>query len=128
MPFVGAILMGWGTSVLYLFDNDSGRKQGEKTLINDWLVEEDDIKCIIDQKGSVEDIWSKSFFKEHILLDNSIMYEESNSTYVKKHSMDKVLLSKLFLTKVRNNKIILDDETKRNIDGLINKISVYFRK
>ena len=128
MPFVGAILMGWGTSVLYLFDDDSGRKQGEKTLINDWLVEEDDIKCIIDQKGSVEDIWSKSFFKEHILLDNSIMYEESNSTYVKKHSMDKVLLSKLFLTKVRNNKIILDDETKRNIDGLINKISVYFRK
>src|SRR5271157_6251674 len=30
MPFVGTILHGWGANVIYLYDNDQGKKDGEK--------------------------------------------------------------------------------------------------
>lgn len=122
MPFVGTILSGWGTKVLYLFDNDQGKKQGEKTLKNDWLVTDDEILSVIENKGSIEDIWSINFFKENVLDNSELDYNISNSEFTKKHGLDKVLIAKLFLAKSRTSKIKLDKESKTNIDTLIAKI------
>lgn len=122
MPFVGTILSGWGTKVLYLFDNDQGKKQGEKTLKNDWFVTDDEILSVIENKGSIEDIWSINFFKENVLNNSELEYNISNSEFTKKHSLDKVLIAKLFLSKSRTSKIKLDKESKTNIDTLIAKI------
>ena len=127
MAFVGTILTGWGTNVVYLFDNDSGKKLGEKTLKNDWKISDEEIESVIDTKGAIEDIWSCDFFKEEILLNKEPKYQESNSDYIKKHSIDKVLLAKVFLAKVRNSKTKLDSETKTNLDNLIKKIRKHFK-
>lgn len=127
MPFVGTILAGWGTKVLYLFDNDLGKRQGEKTLKKDWYINDEDITSIIELKGSVEDLWSSAFFQEHVLSDKTLKYIESNSDYVKKHSLDKVLLSKLFLAKARTSKIKFDTQTKSNVDNLILRIKQHFK-
>jgi predicted ATP-dependent endonuclease of OLD family len=128
MPFVGTILTGWGCYVIYLFDNDQGKNQGEKTLLKDWYIDKNDIEAIIDSKGSIEDIWSTDFFKEFILNDLTLDYTESNSEYVKKSNIDKVLISKLFLAKVRSKPVKIDKETRTNTSALIERIRKKFKK
>jgi hypothetical protein len=126
MPHVGTILAGWGTKVLYLFDNDSGKKQGEKQLKKDWYIDDNDIKCVIEHKGSIEDLWSSAFFKKNICTDIDLDYDRPNSEYVKNNGIDKVLISKIFLAKVRQNGVKLDAETKSNIDKLVQVIQTHF--
>lgn len=128
MPFVGTILAGWGCHVIYLFDNDQGRKQGEKTLAKDWYIDEKDIEAVIDKKGSVEDIWSSEFFKEFVLGDPTLKYTDSNSEYVKKSDLDKVLVAKLFLAKVRSTSVKIDKQTRANLTTLVERIRKKLKK
>ena len=127
MPFVGTILHGWGGKVIYLYDNDQGKKDGEKNLKDNWLVAKDLILAVLNTTGSIEDIFSPSNFKEFVLGDTSKTFSETNSEYVKKSKLDKVLLAKKFLETCQNGtSISLDETTMDNITKLIENIEGKF--
>ncbi len=127
MPFVGTILHGWGGKVIYLYDNDQGKKDGEKNLKDNWLVSKDLILSVLGTAGSIEDIFSPSDFKKFMLNDASKTYTGTNTEYVKKAKLDKVLLAKKFLETCQNGiSISLDTTTMDNINKLIENIEGKF--
>jgi predicted ATP-dependent endonuclease of OLD family len=127
MPYVGTILHGWGCKVIYLYDNDQGKKDGEKNLKNNWLITKDLILSVLGKPGSIEDIFSLSDFKKFVLTDTDKIYSDQNSEHVKKSRLDKVLLSRKFLEICQNNnKIILDEITTENITKLFESIKQKF--
>ncbi|MBU4216923.1 ATP-binding protein [Candidatus Parcubacteria bacterium] len=123
MPIVGTIIHGWGGKVVYLYDNDKGKKDGEKNLINNWLITKDVILTIISKTGSVEDIFSPTDFKKYVLGDENNIYTGANSEYVKTTKQDKVLLAKNFLECCQNGTDVeLDKTTNDNIQKLFEEI------
>jgi hypothetical protein len=127
MPFIGTILHGWGCKVIYLYDNDQGKKDGEKNLKNNWLVMKDLILSVLSTAGCVEDIFSPSDFKKFVLDDASKNYSETNLEYVKKSKLDKVLLAKKFLETYQNGaSISFDKTTTDNINKLFGSIESKF--
>ncbi|MBU2081459.1 hypothetical protein KJ962_01970 [Patescibacteria group bacterium] len=123
MPVVGTILHGWGGKVVYLYDNDQGKKDGEKNLKDNWLVTKNLVLAVLNSTGSIEDVFSSSNFREFVLDNTSKTYTESNSEYVKKSKIDKVLLAKKFLETCQNGtSITLDTTTTKNITDLFGKI------
>ncbi|MFA6159821.1 MAG: AAA family ATPase [Parcubacteria group bacterium] len=127
MPFIGTILHGWGGKVIYLYDNDQGKKDGEKNLKDNWLVSKDLILSVLGTTGSVEDIFSSSDFKKFILNDEIKNYAGTNAEYMKKAKLDKVLLAKKFLETCQNETPInLDKTTINNINKLIISIESKF--
>ncbi len=128
MPVVGTILHGWGGKVIYLYDNDQGKKDGEKNLKDNWLVTKDLVLAVLNTTGSIEDIFSPSNFREFVLGDTSKTYTESNSEYVKKSKLDKVLLAKKFLETCQNETpISLDTTTKDNLTDLFENVESKFK-
>jgi len=124
MGLVGAILEGWGADVHYLFDNDQGKKDGEKRL-KDWKVLPEVIKAVMKKDNStIIDIFSVDDFKKYVLKDTKITYKSSNSEYMKslKPRPDKVLLARRFLQKSRTDSLMLSEETKENITALFKEI------
>ncbi|MFA4818016.1 MAG: AAA family ATPase [Parcubacteria group bacterium] len=127
MPYVGTILHGWGGKVVYLYDNDQGKKDGEKNLQDNWLVTKDLILSVLNTAGSIEDVFSPSDFKKFVLGDESKTYTETNSAHVKKAKLDKVLIAKKFLEICQNGTVIsLDKTTMDNITKLIEDIEKKF--
>jgi len=127
MPFVGTILHGWGGKVIYLYDNDQGKKDGEKNLKDNWLVSKDLVLSVLGTAGSVEDVFSPSDFKKFVLNDTSKTYTGTNAEYMKKAKLDKVLLAKKFLETCQNGTTInLDETTMGNINKLIESIENKF--
>ena len=123
MPFIGTILHGWGCKVLYLFDNDKGKKDGRKNLKRNWCIPEDLILSVTDHEGdAIEDIFSKNDFKKYI-LKNEEEYNLSNSQKIKQYT-NKVLLAKQFLES--SEKISLDKTTKEKVEELFKKIERTF--
>jgi predicted ATP-dependent endonuclease of OLD family len=128
MPFVGTILHGWGGKVVYLYDNDQGKKDGEKNLKDNWLVSKDLILSVLGAAGSIEDIFSPIDFKKFVLNDTSKTYIGTNAEYVKKAKMDKVLLARKFLETCQNGApIILEVTTINNITKLISSAESKFQ-
>lgn len=126
MPFVGTILHGWGCRVVYLYDNDQGKKDGEKSLKKKWMVSKDLILSVLNTEGSIEDIFVPDDFKKHILNNENITYKETNSEYVKKNKVDKVLSAKLFLESVEQKLPKLSQTTLNNITKLFENINKKF--
>lgn len=127
MPFVGTILHGWGGKVIYLYDNDQGRKDGEKNLTDNWFVSKDLILSVLGMAGSIEDVFSANDFKKYVLRNTNIKHTGSNSEYVKKHKLDKVLLGKLFLETVQSGTpVTLDKHSSENISKLFKSIENIF--
>lgn len=129
MPFVGTILCGWGCNVLYLFDNDKGKKDAEKNLKQNWILSQQDILGVGDKDGErIEDIFDQKDFKKYVLEDESVNYTSTNSEYLNKHKKDKVLPSKLFLEKVEQNNCKLSQETQTKIKALFDNLEKAFKK
>lgn len=129
MPFIGAILQGWGGNVIYLFDNDQAKKDGERNLTKKWYVTSDLILSVLDDKsGAIEDIFSLEDFKKYVLNNESLKYKSNNSEHVNKAKKDKVLLARLFLQRVEKekDKIKLSKETIDNIKKLFNILGKKF--
>lgn len=124
MGLVGSILEGWGANVYYLYDNDQGKKDGEKNL-KAWKVLPEVIKAVLKKENStIADIFSPEDFKTHVLEDAGLSYATPNSEYIKnlKPKPDKVLLARKFLQKVRSGKVTLDAKTKANIESLFKEV------
>ena len=58
MPIVGTILHGWNCKLIYLYDNDQGKKDGKRNLKKNWEIQENLILSITNNPGdAVEDIF-----------------------------------------------------------------------
>lgn len=120
MGIVGAILEGWGSEVVYLYDNDQGGKDGAKSLCNTWGVLKTHIKKVIDTKeSSIADILSVNDFKKYVLGDQDVEVL-INSQYIKSSKKNKVLLARTFLQGVKGGTVAvgLDEQSKENIRKL----------
>lgn len=118
MPMVGTILQGWGCNVIYLYDDDRGLKQAAKNIKKHWLTTAENVIAKIPvEGGAIEDIFSKADFIGHVLGEEDIEFEGSNSDYVKEKG-DKVLLAKQFVEIVETKKLTLDAETRTNAGKL----------
>ena len=128
MRYIGTILHGWGCKVLYLLDNDQGKKDGKKNLKKKGHVPENFIFSITGNEGdAIEDVFSKTDFKRYVLQNEEIKYSQSNSQYLKENKKDKVLLSKQFLESSENiEKNKLDKSTYEKIEDLFKKIEAAF--
>lgn len=128
MGNIGTILNGWGCKVFYLFDNDQGKKDGMKNLMKTWQISKHDIISISDDLGAMEDLFTKTDFKKIVLIDDKLEYDESNSGYLKLKKIEKVLLSKQFIS----NKLLetkqFSKETVNNFRSLFDKINNQFAK
>ncbi len=125
MPFVGTILHGWGCKVIYLYDNDKGKKDGEKNLTKNWFVSKDLILSVLDIDGTIEDVFSLEDFKKYVLKDDR-KYACKNSEYIKKSKEDKVLLSRLFLQSFEAGEVNLSGQSKENVKKLLKRIGDKF--
>jgi predicted ATP-dependent endonuclease of OLD family len=129
MPVIGSILLGWHSKIGFMFDYDKGKKDGLKNIKENWSVFDESM--IIDFGKSagdaIEDIFSKDDFKKYVLCEE-ITYDTKNSEYVKKEKFDKALISKQFYEKVKSESIQLSDETKKNIQTILDKIKKYFEE
>jgi predicted ATP-dependent endonuclease of OLD family len=128
LGYVGTILTGWGSNVIYLFDFDKGKKEGCKTLKRDWGVGQDYILLISDKPSeAIEDLFAHNDFKKQVLDDENNSYTNSNSQYLKDSKIEKVLKAKLFYDKVLRDKTIeLSKETKERFKELMEKIEGKF--
>lgn len=127
MPFVGTILSGWGGHVLYLYDNDKGKKDAEKNLRENWLVTRDMLLAVTNiQGGSIEDIFSIADCKKYVLEDESLSYTGLNSVYIKQENKDKVLLARNFLQKCEQKSVALSTTTKKNVKAILNELKNKF--
>lgn len=127
MPFVGTILHGWGCKVIYLYDNDKGKKDGEKNLTKNWHISRDLILSVLGTEGTIEDVFTPEDFKKYVLKDEK-KYTSKNSEYLKKNKSDKVLLSRLFLQSVESSNVKLTSQSIANIKSLFKKINSIFLK
>lgn len=124
MGLVGAILEGWGTNVHYLYDNDQGKKDGEKNL-KTWKVLPEAIKAVLKKdESTIVDVFSIEDFKVLVLDDATLSYTSSNSEYIKslKPRPDKVLLARKFLQKTKAGLVKLSNVTKQNVEALFEEI------
>lgn len=123
MGLVGAILEGWGADVYYLYDNDKGKEDGSKKL-NDWRVLPEMIKVVLKETGkTIADILSVNDFKKFVLENADLKYTSFNSEYIKNKKLDKVLLARKFLQKVKMEQVLLDQESKNNVENLFKEIN-----
>ena len=130
MPIIGTILHGWGAKVIYLCDNDEGKRSGMKNLKHNWHIEEEEIMCVSDSEGTVEDIFSKADFIEIVLKsEKDISYTGSNSEYVKNSEFDKVLVAKLFFEACERDdgSFRLDNESMGRVEQLFKRIEDRFK-
>ncbi len=126
MGNIGTILQGWGCKVIYIYDNDQGKKDGQKKLIKTWLVKKDIITSVSELAGSIEDLFTKDDFKEFVLNNNSLNYIESNSEYLKLNKIDKIIASKNFLNKIEVEETNLNKTTIDNFKNLGNNLVSLF--
>ncbi|MBK8883946.1 MAG: hypothetical protein IPN67_16670 [Bacteroidales bacterium] len=83
MGNVGAILSGWGCNVIYLYDNDKGKTDGSKNLLNNWYVNKELILSVKESAGSVEDLFSRSDFMKYVLNVKVLEKDLTNSAFQK---------------------------------------------
>ncbi len=122
MPFLGTIIRGWGGRVVYLFDNDHGMKNGRKNLKSNWKIDDAQIMSIMPDKGSLEDIFEKADFINFVLNLPIVKYSLGNSDYVKEKQLNKVLLARGFLKRVKSNGVKLTKPTMDRVNKLFDKL------
>lgn len=122
VPLVCAILHGWGTNYMAIFDNDrEGRlvmEEMKKRFYNDapcTLVSETD-------GYSIEDLFSKEFFAAYV-AGEQIAAGKANSKLLKDVG-DKVIHAKMLLERAETNPqdIVIDRQTKAAFEALFDKI------
>lgn len=122
---IGSILFGWGVEPIFLLDDDWQGGDNRDKLEGDLDMDEDRIIQIPAEEGDIEDVFTKSDFREYVLQDEEPPeYESSNSEYLKPNrgDKDKVLLAKKFYEKARNDELHLDEQTEQNIQEIFSRL------
>ncbi len=128
---VASILFGWGLNFIAVLDNDKEGKAAAKGLREGLDMPEEQIIVVSeDTNATIEDLFSREDFLEHVLsvdVKEAADEEKPNSKYVKVN-MDKVLLAKSFLDKVRKDgkSMKLSKTTQDNFMELLTNIPQAF--
>jgi predicted ATP-dependent endonuclease of OLD family len=126
MPKIGTILQGWGTRVIYLYDNDQAYKDAQKSLKKEWLTLSKDWLLAHDVDGAIEDIFTKQEFAV-IINTTSDQITEKNSQHLKTSKKDKVLPARQYLELVRSdNPPELSAQTRAIVTKLFEKLNLAF--
>lgn len=130
IPQLISLLIGWDLGYLAVLDNDGEGKRIAKELTDQLAVEEGKIIFISDQEGfSIEDLFTHDDFNSFVLGESkngdSAML---NSKFLKNQKFDKVLLSKKFFEKVKDDKssIKLSETTVDTFKKIFERISTGF--
>lgn len=123
------LFLGWGLSFGVVIDDDQmGRRTYNILKRNIFCDEESEAqKKMFKIKGclGIEDIFSKSDFKKHILDDNTINLSVVNSVYLTKSQRPKAILAMKFLQKVNRQELRMKDlnsSTQDKIKWLVNRV------
>lgn len=126
MPHVGRILQGWGCKVIYLFDNDQGKKDGTKNLCEHWEVDKNSIYAISTEARivAIEDLFTKDDFISSVLGDKKIKLTVKNSEYAA--NQDKVILAKKFNSNFEKPEILISETTKDHFRNVMQNLGQAF--
>lgn len=128
IPQVVSLCIGWGLDFVVVLDNDSGGKQTEKELKDMLLVEPTRIVSVSEEKGAIEDLFTKKDFNQSVLGGKDEEQSDKNSKLM--HRKDKVLPAKEFLEKVQQGQFTgeLSKNTTENFKSLFERINKGFLK
>lgn len=128
LNFLVPLMIGWGLNHCVILDNDNKGKSVAKELLKNF--EHNNLKVIHiseSENQEIEDLFSKEDFAKWILEKEvgELPNDKRNSQIIKQkeNNYDKVLLSKLFLEKVRSTEVQLNNETKTNFQNLFEKVN-----
>lgn len=130
IPQIISLLIGWDLEFVSVLDNDAEGKKIAKELREKLLVDEKKIIPILEQDNlAIEDLFTHDDFNSFVMdeLENDDT-NISNSKFIKDQKIDKVLLSKKFLDKVKTNKdeIKLSQSTIDNFKTIFENIEKCF--
>ncbi len=126
--FLVPLMIGWGLNYCCVLDNDDKGRRIEKKLLEDFEHIGVKTKLVGKSKGEeIEDLFTREDFIKYVLNENSneVVTDKKNSEIIKRKdkTYDKVLLSKLFLEKIKDGGISLSGDTKGNFRNLLEEIN-----
>jgi len=126
--FLVPLMIGWGLNYCCVLDNDDKGRRIEKKLLEDFEHIGVKTKLVGKSKGEeIEDLFEREDFIKYVLNENSneVVTDKKNSDIIKQRdkNYDKVLLSKLFLEKIKDGGISLSEDTKGNFRNLLEEIN-----
>lgn len=129
VPTFVNLFLGWGLSFGVVVDDDtSGRKiynKLKKEIFGDEESEAQKKMFKIKDCSGIEDIFSKTDFKNHILNDKTINFSVPNSVYITRSGKSKPVLAIKFMQKVNRQEIRMEhlkQTTQDRIKNLVNKV------
>lgn len=127
IPQLANLFLGWGLDFGVVVDDDSSGRSIYNSLKRDMFLDDENeakkrMMKIKDCSG-VEDLFTNSDFKKHILEDTSRSFKQKNSEYMK--DKPKAIFALKFMLKIKDDKIKISDfnkTTQGNIKSLVSGI------
>ncbi len=121
VPLLANLMLGWGLSFAIVLDDDA---HGRKTLkvLKDSRVCSDDSLIKIDGCSGIEDLFSNSDFSSIVLGKAKGKINTSNSEWIKREKISKVITARDFMIAVNDGKVVKGDlsaETRGRIEKLL---------
>ena len=122
--FLIPLMIGWGLNYCIVLDNDTKGRKVEKELIKNFGYTGLKTIFVSESKDEdIEDLFDRTDFIKYVLDDdyNELSEDKKISQLLKQRDsgFDKVLLSKLFYEKTKNDDISLSDQTIENFKKLL---------
>ncbi len=127
IPQLANLFLGWGLDFAVVIDDDNSGRAVYKELKRN-LFQDDEEKAKqkmmkIDGYVGIEDLFTKTDFKKHILENEGESFSESNVEYVR--GKPKAVLAMKFMLKVKNGELqigALNQQTQERIKKLVSDI------
>ena len=123
IPAVASVLFGWGLDPYFILDSDNpklvNRLKTKLSICDDVIIK------VLDEKGTIEEIFSIEDFKKFILEDENTDISKGIMKYIKDKGLSKELLARKFLERVDTKEITkesLSQDTTKKIEALFQKI------
>lgn len=127
VPQLANLFLGWGLDFGVVVDDDSSGRSIYNGLKRDLFLDDESRakKRMIKIKGcsGIEDVFTNSDLKKHVLEDTTVSLKQKNSEYTK--NKPKTIFALKFMLKVNEEKLKmgdLDKTTQDNIKSLVNSI------
>lgn len=129
IPLLVNLFLGWGLEFIVLTDDDEAGKRVRRRLKADVYGGDDALAkkhlLAIENCAGIEDIFTKSDFREFVLGDKSLAYSEENSKYIARTGDSKILVAIKFCQSVEKGSLTLTSlakTTQANIQKLMSDV------
>ena len=123
IPAIASILFGWGLNPYFILDSDKPKLRNK--LHKKLAIPVGSIITVLDERGTIENIFSEDDFKKFVLDNEDADLSKSFIQHIKENG-GKELVAKQFLEKIENGDIKKEDlskSTNQNIEIVFEKIS-----